>query len=326
MVTVEPLDDSTIEAAGALVAREQTAARAVRPGLTESFVDADTCAAALRRLCDSGHTGAVATAGGRAVAVLAVVVREIPSIGRYARLPAEGCAVDPALADPTPPLATLFGELATPLVRAGVSRYYLLHADTPPVSEAVSNIGFGRDGCYAVRSVEPSPSGVGSSSVGSAGVSVRVAGPADLETVARLALVEIRQRAAPPAFGDPADPPLPDLIEQHRVLRSDGAVHLLARVDGADVGLLTIEPTSPVPRLCPAGQPYIGSTATAPEARRRGVGRALVDAAVGWGRAHGHQCISVDFNTSNPLSRPFWLGAGFRPTGYGMLRVIAPAG
>jgi hypothetical protein len=37
---------------------------------------------------------------------------------------------------------------------------------------------------------------------------------------------------------------------------------------------------------------------------------------------HGYQWISVDFDTANPLSRPFWLNAGFHPAGYGVLRLI----
>jgi hypothetical protein len=32
--------------------------------------------------------------------------------------------------------------------------------------------------------------------------------------------------------------------------------------------------------------------------------------------------VSVDFMPANPLSRPFWLGAGFTPTGYGVARTI----
>lgn len=43
-------------------------------------------------------------------------------------------------------------------------------------------------------------------------------------------------------------------------------------------------------------------------------------AALDWAQAHGYQWISVDFDTGNPLSRPFWLGAGFLPTGYGLTR------
>jgi GNAT superfamily N-acetyltransferase len=86
----------------------------------------------------------------------------------------------------------------------------------------------------------------------------------------------------------------------------------------------TIELTSPAPRLCPDAQPYISPTATLPEARGRGVGHALVDAALDWARAHGYRWVSVDFESANLLSRPFWLGAGFRPTGYGAMRTIDP--
>jgi len=48
----------------------------------------------------------------------------------------------------------------------------------------------------------------------------------------------------------------------------------------------------------------------------------LVDAALTWAYDHGYQWVSVDFDTANPLSRPFWLNAGFRPAGYGVLRLI----
>ena len=123
-------------------------------------------------------------------------------------------------------------------------------------------------------------------------------------------------------FAPRHDRPLADLIAEHRALHESGAAHFVAAVDGRDVGLLTVELTSPVPRLCPAGQPYIGPTATLPGARGRGVGHALVDTALTWAHDHGYQWVSVDFDTANPLSRPFWLHAGFRPAGYGVLRLI----
>ena len=63
-------------------------------------------------------------------------------------------------------------------------------------------------------------------------------------------------------FAPRHDLPLADLVAEHRALREDGAVHYVAALDGRDVGLLTIELTSPVPRLCPDGQHYIGPTAT----------------------------------------------------------------
>jgi len=131
-----------------------------------------------------------------------------------------------------------------------------------------------------------------------------------------------QHRSAPPIFAPRQDRPLADLAAGHRALHDNGAVHLLASLDGRDVGLLTIELTSPVPRLCPDGQPYIGPTATLPAARGQGVGHALVDAALTWAHDHGYQWVSVDFDTANPLSRPFWLNAGFHPAGYGVLRLI----
>jgi GNAT superfamily N-acetyltransferase len=349
-LVIEALDEATFERAAALVAREQAAARQVRPELPAGFGDAAACAAALRHLCVSGHHGLVATSGGHAVAVMTVTVRETPTVSRYARLPAEGFAVDPDLADPTGVLAAVFADLASPLVADGVRRYYLLHAALPRLSEALSNLGFGRNGAYGVQPAAPRPRSR------SPVVTVRVAGPEDFDTVARLALVEVQHRSAPPMFGPAQGRPLAELAAEHRALRDNGAVHLLAALrgadvaairgadvaairgadvaairgddvaalGGADVGLLTIELTSPVPRLCPDGQPYIGPTATVPAARGRGVGHALVDAALTWAHDHGHQWVSVDFETANPLSRPFWLNAGFRPTGYGVFRVIEP--
>ena len=314
MLVIEALDGATVECAGALVACEQAAARRVRPELPAAFESPDVCTAALQRLCDSGHHGLVVMGNGRAAVVMAVAARENPAVGRSALVLADGFAVDPDLTDPTGVLVTAFADLAAPLVAGGVRRYYLLHTVLPRLSEALSDLGFGRRGAYGIALAAPRR--------GSSAVAVRVAGAGDLETVARLALVEIQHRSAPPMFAPRQDRPLGDLIAEHRALRESGAVHLLASLDGHDVGLLTIELTSPVPRLCPDGQPFLGPAATMPGARGQGVGHALVDTAFTWAHDHGYQWVSVDFDTANPLSRPFWLHAGFRPAGYGVLRLI----
>ena len=314
MLALDDLDETTVERAGALVACEHAAARQVRPELPAGFASADACAAALQRLCDSGHRGLVATDNGRTVAVMTATVRQNPVAGRYARLPAEGFAVDPDLDDPTGVLGVAFGDLASPLIADGVRSYYLLHTALPRLSEALSNLGFGRNGAYGIQPAAPRRR--------SSAIAVRAAGAADLETVARLALVEIAHRSMPPMFGPPHDPPLAGLVAEHRALHERGAIHLVATLDGRDVGLLTVELTSPVPRLCPDGQPYIGPTATLPRARGRGAGHALVDAALNWAHDHDYQWVSVDFETANPLSRPFWLNAGFHPAGYGVHRFI----
>jgi GNAT superfamily N-acetyltransferase len=314
MLVIQALDGAVVEQAGALVACEQAAARRVRPELPAVFEDPDVCTAELQRLCDSGHHGLVVTDNGRAAAVMAAMMREHPAVGRSALLPAEGFAADPDLADPTGVLAAAFADLAAPLIAGGVRRYYLLHAALPHLSEALSDLGFGRRGAYGIQQAVPRR--------GSSPVAVRIAGAEDLETIARLALVELQHRSAPPMFAPRQDLPLADLAAEHRALLEGGAIHLLASLDGQDIGLLTIELTSPVPRLCPDGQPFIGPTATLPGARGQGAGHALVDAALTWAHDHGYHWVSVDFDTANLLSRPFWLQAGFRPAGYGVLRLI----
>jgi GNAT superfamily N-acetyltransferase len=314
MLVIQDLDGATFERAGVLMAREHAAARQVRPELPAAFGSAEVCAAGLERLCDSGHHGLVATGNGRAVAVMAAIARENPAIGRYARLPAEGFAVDPDLADPTGVLAAAFGDLASPLIASGLRRFALLHAAAPHLPEALSNLGFGRYSAYGIQSAAPRRR--------SSDVAVHVAGVEHLDTIARLALVELQYRSAPAMFAPRQDRPLADLAAEHRVLHEGGAVHLLATLDGRDVGLLTIELTSPAPRLCPDGQPYIGPTATLPGARGQGVGHALVDAALTCAYDRGYQWVSVDFDTANPLSRPFWLHAGFHPAGYDVGRLI----
>jgi hypothetical protein len=47
VLNISDLDDSTIEAAGALVAHEHTWARRTHPGLPESYTSAEACTAAL---------------------------------------------------------------------------------------------------------------------------------------------------------------------------------------------------------------------------------------------------------------------------------------
>ena len=260
MLVIEDLDEATVERAGALVAREHAAARQVRPELPAAFGGAGFCTAALQRLRDGGHHGLVATGDGRTVAVMTAIVRQHPAGGRYARLPAEGFAVDPDLADPTGVLAAVFGNLAAPLIAGGILCYYLLHTALPRLPEALSNLGFGRNGAYGVQTAAPRRRS-------SSAAAVRVAGVEHLETIARLALVEMEHRSAPPMFAPRHDRSLADLVAEHHALHDNGAVHLVAALDGRDVGLLTIELTSPVPRLCPDGQPYIGPTATLPGAR-----------------------------------------------------------
>jgi GNAT superfamily N-acetyltransferase len=317
MLTVTELDDTNIEAAGALMAAEQTAARRTLPSLPAAFTNPDVCTSALSRLQRTGYAGVLATERGSALGVMMLGVMTGVVYGQHGRIPADGFAVLPDLADPTTVLARLFGEVSPSIVATGVRYYFLEHLACPPVSVAAANLAFGRHHVYASQPAAPRP--------GSDEVTVRLGRESDLQIIAQLAELELQHRATPPIYVPPPPHSVADLVDQHRHLQEHGATHLIASVGGRDVGLLTIELTSPAPRVCPDGQPYIGPTVTHPDARGRGVGTALVNTALTWASTHGHHWLSVDFEPANPLSRPFWLGSGFEPTAYAVLRSILPA-
>ncbi|MEM6645000.1 MAG: GNAT family N-acetyltransferase [Bacteroidota bacterium] len=237
-----------------------------------------------------------------------------------ADLPAGGFAIDASQEDPTQVLAELYGEVAPHLLAHGATRHYLSHLNTPAAIQAATDVGFARTSYCAIRSVDTARP---SSSDGS-GVTVREGTADDLEVLARLCMVEVEYRYVPPVYSPrpKRERTLENLMELHGKLAQKGGAHLIATLDGQDVGVLTLDVMSHAPALCPKDQPFIGSTATTAEARGRGVGTAMVEAALRWAAEHGHHGVTVSFQPSNRVSRRFWLGAGFIPTGFWSLRVI----
>jgi GNAT superfamily N-acetyltransferase len=193
-------------------------------------------------------------------------------------------------------------------------RFAIDHVDLDPLGAALNNVAFGRWSVFATQPVRPTEPAVE--------VDIRIGTSADLDAIAELSHVEFTHGSTPPIYASVPPRTLADTRALHERLVADGAVHFLARRGGNDVGLVTVEFTSPVPRLCPQGQPYLGATATHPSVRGQGIGRALVHSVLNWAHANGYRTVSVDFDSPNPLSRPFWLGLGFEPTGYRVRRTI----
>jgi GNAT superfamily N-acetyltransferase len=310
---IDTLDADSVEAAAALVAREHATARARRPSLPVDGEDPDRCLRALEALLAEGGRGLVARRAGRCVGILCGRV-----VGPgLAVLPAHGVAVDPAEDDPTRVLVGLYAQLAPWLVDSGARYHHATHVDHAPLADAFANLGFGRTAVYATQPARRREREVG--------VEVRIADGDDLDVIADLSQVEMAHRFTAPVYSPQPSRSRDEVREHHRQLLDRGAVHLVARVGAEDVGLLTLELDYSAPRLCPEGQPFIGATATVASARGRGVAGALVEAALDWADRHGFHSVSVDFMPANPLSRPFWLGAGFRCTGYAVARTIPPS-
>ncbi len=298
-----------IDAAAELLAREHRSAvdRGLLVPLT--FLDAAACRNALTGLQTNGFSGVVAVEGGDCVGLMCV--RSIDGVGF---VPAHGFAVEPGAHEPTRIVVELLAALDPVFSARGTWRVTVDHVEHPHVTTALHDAGFGRVGVYAVRATAR----VNAATL----IEVRTGSADDLDVIVALSHIELLHRFTPPIYGLDPIRTLDATRALHEELLEAGAVHLLACRDGVDVGLLTIERTAPAPRLCPPSGPYIGPTATHPDARRHGVGAALVAAAIDWAAAEGSATIGVDFDSANPLSRPFWVGNGFQPTGYRVRRVI----
>ena len=312
MLAVEVVDGVAIDQAATLVAGEQVRARSHRPGLPVAYTDPERCRVALNELLADGYVGLVARDEGRCVGVMCG--RTTDSVGF---VPAHGLAVDSDLADSTAVVVGLLARLAPVLLRDGAVRFTIDHVDVHPLGAALNDAGFGRGSVFATQPARPIEPAVD--------VDVRIGTTDDLDAIAVLSLVEFAHRSTSPIYAHPQPRTLAEARALHERLLAEGAVHFLARRDSSDVGLITVEFTSPAPRLCPNAQPYIGPTASHPSVRGQGIGHALVHRALEWAHVNGHETVSVGFDSSNPLSRPFWLGLGFEPTGYRVRRMIDPS-
>ena len=314
-VEIAQLGRTNLAAAAELIAAQQRAVHTANSLAPLSFADPAHAQRALVRLLESGAYGVMALEGKTAVGVLTGALD-----GTYASMPAEGFAIEPAHGDHTQVLGLMYAPIAERYIAAGAMRHYLSHMALPALSEAAANMGFGRHHYFAVRAADsPIPSRDANHEV-----SVRVGGLADLHTIAELCLVEIRFRSTAPIYSPSEEPPLEHVIESHRRLHERGAVHLIGALGGHDVGVLTLERSADDSRMCRLAAPLIGETATLEAARGSGVATSLVRAALQWATDHGHETVSVDYQPTNPLSRRFWLGLGFNPIGFGLVRQIHP--
>lgn len=312
MLAFHRLDMSELLDAATLVAREQATARVGRSQLPIAYTDPKHCLGELEALLADGYIGVAASTDHGCAGLMCG--RTTASLGF---VPAHGIAVDPDLKDPTTIVAGLFAELAPMLLRQGATRFTIDHIDLDPLGAALHHTGFGGGSVFAIQPARPSTT--------APDISVRIGTSDDLDAIAALSQIEYAHRSTPPIYAPPLPRTLTQARAEHHRLLDEGAIHFVASDGERDIGLLTVEFVSPSPRLFPDTQPYIGPTATRPSARGHGVGAALVAAALDWAHHHGHATVAVDYDSPNPLSRPFWIGLGFRTVGYRSHRTIDPS-
>jgi ribosomal protein S18 acetylase RimI-like enzyme len=142
---------------------------------------------------------------------------------------------------------------------------------------------------------------------------VRVARLDDLETVLAFRLALLREHAGNPVYGRLRS----DAPERARrlfatQLTAPGEVTLLAeRPDGCAVGVLRCMESRGSPLLDPPRYGYLASVYVVPAARRTGVLRALLDAAMAWCAEHGLDEMRLHTAADNDVGNAAWEALGF---------------
>jgi len=324
-----------LPAAAELLARRHARDRLAMPLLPARFETARSAMAAVREVWHKPWTtGAAALRDGRLVGYLLGEARFDVLRGRHvwAHLPGH------ALAEDAPPAlyADLYAAAGPAWLRLGAfDHYVMMPAADAGGLDAWYGLSFGREQAHAMRSLAaPLPEPVGVS-----GVRIRPATPDDQDVmVEELSPVLRDHMAGPPVWAVN----LPEYIRSIR----EGFAEMLTD-DHAAVWLA--EEDVPGSRVAPGSrvlgyQAYHSATpsdddltislsdrttvlkvaATRPEARGRGIGRALTRAGLAGAAAAGYAVCVIDWRTTNIEAARFWPRLGFQPAVYRLARKVDP--
>lgn len=144
---------------------------------------------------------------------------------------------------------------------------------------------------------------------GAAGI--RRAGPGDLDDLVELWLAVARHHAEL----DPSFALRPDARAEARRLLSrelddpDAAAWLAGGDPPAGFCIARVDHAPPIHEETRRAE--VTDLGVRPEVRRRGLGRALAEAAVGWARERGVARLEVRVAVANPEGQAFWRAVGF---------------
>jgi GNAT superfamily N-acetyltransferase len=312
---IVPFTGEHLDAAAWLLARRHDRLRAARPELPSAFTDPAAWGASLSALLDQeGAHGVVARSEDGIAAFLLGYPRTEPIWGRACWSPLEGQAHDPALAPEL--MRDLYAAWSLHFVERGYFRQYVhAPADDPALLDTWFSTGFGKMQAHGVRDLDlAAPPG--------SPFSIRRVTPADLDRIEPLMPLISTQLVRPPAYAISLPERLAAYRDDYARELADPAAHYwLAEEDGRAVGLVGFYEAEPGP-MVPDGAWELGDAKTLPEARGRGVARALAAAGFAEAREAGASHCITDWRTASLVTQRSWLALGFRPTHFRLHRHV----
>jgi GNAT superfamily N-acetyltransferase len=156
-------------------------------------------------------------------------------------------------------------------------------------------------------------------------VRVREAAVRDLDSVLELRLALLREHPTHPIYGRLR----PDVTARARELftaqlRTESERIFLADYEGAVAGILRCVESIGSPLLEPSRYAYVSSVYVRPESRRKGVLRALLDAAERWAVARGLDQMRLHNVAGSETAEGAWSALGFEVVEQVRVRALTP--
>jgi len=203
-------------------------------------------------------------------------------------------------------VADLYAVASALWVKAGRTVHAVtLWAHDAEGEAAWHGLGFGRVVVDAVRRLEPLARRP-------RGVAVRPAGPRDAYTLAALEQALWEHLAAPPSCR--IHPAPGGKADAARRLADPAQPVWLAESEGSPVGFLSLQSgDESAVSLQSLDLVHCDGAFVLPARRGKGVGTALLAAALRWAAAAGFTGCTVDFESANVSAARFWPASGFSP-------------
>ena len=176
-----------------------------------------------------------------------------------------------------------------------------------------------------VSRAQPEPLAADINGSGASRTRVRQATVRDLDAVMELRLALLREYPEHPVYGRLRT----DVGQRARELfatqlRSPSETIFLAEHESVIAGILRIVESTGSPLLDPARYAYVSSVYVRPEARRRGVLRAMLRSADGWSRARGLTQMRLHNVVGSASAEGAWASLGFEVVEQVRLRCLDP--
>jgi ribosomal protein S18 acetylase RimI-like enzyme len=180
--------------------------------------------------------------------------------------------------------------------------HFAIAEATPEALDPWYRLGFFQMHAYGVRES-------GGERLTAPGVTIRRAGPEEIETALRIDRLIAEAQAVSPSYSAVAAEESPDRASWEETLAAAETAYFVADDETGAVGHTTLYPDPTDTQAL-----HLASTAVVPAARSRGIGVALTTHALAYTAEQGYPRLRTNWRVTNLAASRFWPARGFEQT------------